>query len=461
MKVFMLGWEFPPHISGGLGTACHGLTKGLDELGVEVSFVLPTSVPVSQAGNVNLRSPTTLAQLADAVGGINDETTVNQHGAVLDVSQHPFEHVELHQVSAMLQPYANPETSESIMQVLREQRCKLLANTETDNADSETGQEEETSDDIDCGQPDNYEGDLLSQIHRYARLSVELAKRESFDVVHAHDWMTFPAGQAVAAATGKPLIVHVHSTEFDRSGQNINQNVYDIERAGMHCARRVICVSHLTRTTVITRYGVPAEDVEVVYNAVELTNGHKFATTPIKRNEKIVLFLGRVTMQKGPEYFLQAAKKVIQKYDKVRFVIAGSGDMIEQCIRLAADLELGRYVTFTGFLQGDDVSRVFQMADLYVMPSVSEPFGIAPLEALSHDVPVIISKQSGVSEVLTHVLKVDFWDTSEMANKILAVLRHPPLQKTLRQHGQIEVTRLSWKDSASQIKNIYEKVTMG
>ncbi|RPI59818.1 MAG: glycosyltransferase family 1 protein, partial [Planctomycetaceae bacterium] len=184
-------------------------------------------------------------------------------------------------------------------------------------------------------------------------------------------------------------------------------------------------------------------------------------TAPIMQHEKIVLFLGRLTMQKGPEYFLQAARRVVDHYPKVRFVMAGSGDMITMCIRLAANLKLGKYVTFTGFLRGEDVARIYRMADLYVMPSVSEPFGIAPLEAMSHNVPVIISKQSGVSEVLTHALKVDFWDVDEMANKILAVLRHPPLQKTLRQAGQIELRKLSWKDSAAQVQKVYESVAGG
>jgi glycosyltransferase involved in cell wall biosynthesis len=203
------------------------------------------------------------------------------------------------------------------------------------------------------------------------------------------------------------------------------------------------------------RYGVPEEKITVIYNAVELPDRPKDTLKTIAKNEKIVLFLGRVTMQKGPEYFLQAAKRVVEKYKKVRFIVAGSGDMITRCIQMAADLGIGRYVTFTGFLRGPDVDRIFRMADLYVMPSVSEPFGIAPLEALSRDVPVIISKQSGVSEILTHVLKVDFWDTDEMANKILAVLRHEPLGKTLQQHGKIELHGISWHDSALKLKELY------
>jgi len=298
----------------------------------------------------------------------------------------------------------------------------------------------------------------MGQIHRYARLAIELSEAEDFDVIHAHDWMTFPAGMAVAAASGKPLVVHVHSTEFDRAGTNVNQRVYDIERSGMHAAARVVCVSHLTKNIVVHRYGIKPKKISVVYNAVELTPKQSSQLAPIRPDEKIVLFLGRITMQKGPEYFLQAAKKVVQKYTNVRFVIAGSGDMVRKCIQLAADLKLGKYVTFTGFLRGQDVDKIFKLANLYVMPSVSEPFGIAPLEALSHNVPVIISKQSGVSEVLTHVLKVDFWDTDEMANKILAVLRHEPLQRTLSQQGQFELQKLSWRDSAEQLKEIYTKL---
>lgn len=452
MRVFMLGWEFPPHISGGLGTACYGLTKGLDEVGVDVMFVLPTAVPVSAASHVQFRSPSNLTP------GQITEIEVNE--LVTKV----FEHVELHRVDALLTPYATPSSHAEVVKKLIAQQMyqQGLAKMQT------TGQPVAASTGpvavlpsgtFSTGAGANYAGDLMGQVHRYARLAVELARREAFDVVHAHDWMSFPAGVAVARATGRPLIVQVHSTEFDRSGQNVNQTVYDIERMGMHAANMVVCVSHLTKNICKTRYGVPDSKLEVVYNAVELpqTNGD-YQMPPIQQNEKIVLFLGRLTMQKGPEYFLRAAKRVIEKFDKVRFIVAGSGDMVTRCIEEAAALRIGRYVTFTGFLRGLDVDRVFSMADLYVMPSVSEPFGIAPLEAMSHNVPVIISKQSGVSEVLTHALKVDFWDVDEMANKILAVLRHPPLQRTLRQHGAIELRKLSWKDSATRLESFYRQL---
>jgi glycogen synthase len=260
--------------------------------------------------------------------------------------------------------------------------------------------------------------------------------------------------------SGKPLVVHIHSTEFDRSGEHVNQPIYDTERQGMHYAQRVIAVSHLTKNIVVNRYGVPAEKVQVVYNAIE-QNGElqkKIALTPIRRDEKLVLFLGRITMQKGPEYFLSAAKKVLDVMENVRFVMAGWGDMVRHTIELAAEMGIGHKVLFTGFLRGADVERIYRMADLYVMPSVSEPFGIAPLEAISNDVPVIISKQSGVSEIINHALKVDFWDVNEMANKIIAVLRHRPLHSMLREQGKLEVHRLSWTDSAKNCVKVYEDV---
>jgi glycogen(starch) synthase len=299
---------------------------------------------------------------------------------------------------------------------------------------------------------------MYDEVHRYAALAAELAASEQFDVVHAHDWMTYPAGIVVAAISGKPLIVHVHSTEFDRSGENVNQMIYDIERMGMERADKVIAVSYFTRSIIISRYGISGEKVEVVYNGVERNGNGALAETGIDKNEKIVLFLGRITMQKGPEYFLQAAKKVLEVMDNVRFVMAGSGDLMHRAIEMAAGLGIGQKILFTGFLCGEDVRKIYEMADLYVMPSVSEPFGIAPLEALNNDVPVIISKQSGVSEVLSHALKVDFWDVNEIANKIIAVLKYPPLGITLRNYGNFEARKLRWKESAAKCVKIYEEM---
>ena len=230
----------------------------------------------------------------------------------------------------------------------------------------------------------------------------------------------------------------------------------------MHAAARIIAVSNYTRNIIISRYGVPAEKVEVVYNGVEHHNGSWSSsrqTWPAK-TDKIVLFLGRITMQKGPEYFLHAARRVLEKIDNVKFIMAGDGDMLYRSIELAAQLGIGNRVLFTRFLRGDDVRKVYQMADLYVMPSVSEPFGIAPLEALQHDVPVLLSKQSGIAEAFRNALKVDFWDVKEMANKMIAVLRHPPLHQMLRTEGHREALKFRWEDSAARMNEIYHE-TLG
>lgn len=445
MKIFMLGWEFPPFISGGLGTACYGLTRGLNELGHHITFVLPQPVSSQYSTHVHLRSPGAPAVLAQ--GGVPGPAEWCASYTMKELAN-----VEFRSIPSSLQAYATPD-------VARRRRAATEGGEDeapfSDQDEEQEANVDEPASVLGGGGGTHYGGDMFGEIQRYARFAVRLARRESFEVVHAHDWMTYPAGIAVSAATGKPLVIHVHSTEFDRSGEHVNQRIYDIERQGIHAAQRVICVSHLTRNIVLSRYGAPGEKVEVVYNAIDLNGDQHSLPPPISKDEKIVLFLGRITMQKGPEYFLAAAKKVLEHEQNVRFVMAGSGDLIRRSIEMAAEMGIGHKVVFTGFLRGDDVARVFKMADLYVMPSVSEPFGIAPLEALSHEVPVLISKQSGVSEILGHALKVDFWDVNEMANKIIAVLRHPPLQATLREHGSFEIRKLTWRDSAQGCIRVY------
>jgi len=424
MRVFMLGWEFPPFISGGLGTACYGLTKAMDRLGIQVTFVLPKMVEAQYATHVNLLTPESSRSRSSRLKALKN--------------------VRFRAINTPLQAYATPDVYQRQLEHTLQQK-QLACGGKGCTIGPISGIE--------------YEGDMYSEVYRYAAIAAELAADEEFDVVHAHDWMTYPAGMAVARMSGKPLIVHIHSTEFDRSGEHVNQMIYDIEREGMHCADRVIAVSHYTRNIVINRYGVSSDKVEVVYNGADRNdNGDwNLSEAGIAKDEKIVLFLGRITMQKGPEYFLAAAKKVLGVMDNVKFVMAGSGDMMHRAVELAAEFGIGHKVLFTGFLRGEDVQRIYRMADLYVMPSVSEPFGIAPLEALHNDVPVIISKQSGVSEVLHHALKVDFWDVDEIANKIVAVLRYPPLEMTLRDYGNFEVRRLRWMDAASTCAKIYSE----
>jgi len=449
MRVLMLGWEFPPFISGGLGTACYGLAKALSDLGTEILFVLPQGVVNQHLDRVHVFSPPPAS---------HDSRRTHTYWTV-----DGLEHVRLIPVGAALSPYKTEE--EYLEDRRREERIGADTVTEPGKAAGKAAPAPAPVADPNrpmslglTGNSGMYAGDLFSEVHRYARLVAEVARHSAFDVIHAHDWMTFPAGLSVAALSGKPLVVHIHSTEFDRSGTNVNQRVYDIERAGLHGARRVMCVSRLTRDLLTHRYGVPEAKCRIVYNAITI-NGEPMPTAMqrIEHDDKIVLFLGRITMQKGPEYFLAAAKKVLEVMDNVKFVMAGTGDMIRRMIELAAALGIGHRVTFTGFLRGDDVDRIYEMADLYVMPSVSEPFGLAPLEALTHDVPVLISKQSGVSEVLVHALKVDFWDINEMANKIVAVLRHPPLQKTLREHGAFEVRKFCWSDAAKSCVEVYRE----
>ncbi len=441
MRVFMLGWEFPPFISGGLGTACYGLTRALDKLGVEVLFVLPRPVSGPEAEHVELLTPATAA----AEGKIIDTTGL-------------FRHTQFRAVPATLRPYARP--GQAGAEELEAVPGGRMSPGQRRRRRQRSAQPADAG--VFASPGGHYSGDLFAEVERYAALAVALAADEDFDVIHAHDWMTYLAGIAVQQHTGKPLVVHVHSTEFDRSGLHVNQRIYDIERAGMHAATKIICVSHLTRSVVLRHYGVDPRKVEVVYNAMDDDDSREpVELPPITRDDKIVLFLGRITMQKGPEYFLAAAKRVLEVMDNVRFVMAGSGDMVRRMIEMAAAMGIGHKVLFTGFLRGNDVRRIFRMADLYVMPSVSEPFGLTPLEALANDVPVLISKQSGVAEVLKHALKVDFWDVDEMANKIVAVLRHPPLHATLRDHGSFEVKRLRWTDSAENCIKVYQAALGG
>lgn len=448
MRVLMLGWEFPPFISGGLGTACYGLTRAMGQLDMQVLFVLPRTIDLKQATHVTLLSPSSV--------GPAPESSVPSRLEGL-------EGVTFRTVDAHLAPYSSPTQHQQRVERGLPATITYQVTTPGQTRPRPGPVVDQPAPTLPpplpgSGPGEHYSGDLFAEADRYARLCVAIARGENFDVVHAHDWMTFPAGIAVARFAGKPLIVHVHSTEFDRSGEHVNQRIYNVERQGAHAADRVIAVSHLTKNILTLRYAVPADHVEVVYNAINENNGPIPPPPPIRRDDKIVLFLGRITMQKGPEYFIAAAKKVLELMDNVRFVMAGTGDMVHRTIELAAQMGIGHKVLFTGFLRGDDVTRVFKMADLYVMPSVSEPFGIAPLEALSHDVPVIISKQSGVAEVLTHALKVDFWDIDEMANKIVAVLRHPPLHATLREHGHFEIRKLTWRDSAERCLQVYREV---
>jgi glycosyltransferase involved in cell wall biosynthesis len=472
LRILMLGWEFPPFIAGGLGVACYGLTKALDQLGHKVIFVLPRPVDRSHASHVRLLSPD--APRGSRIGPGRTRpgsriTRTTEGGMVVD----GFEQAEFHELpSTFSHPYPsfNPAVGNFEMPATPSESVDssqeavpgattasagtpvpALANLSQPASNASTGMHLGSG----GGAGHGYGSDLFGDAERYARLCVALALHEDFDVIHAHDWLTYPAGAAVAKVTGKPLVVHVHSTEHDRSGDNINRACFDIERAGMLAADRVLAVSELTKSICVKKYSIDPAKIDVVYNGIDRVEQQPPAGVEIEPGDKIVLFLGRITMQKGPEYFIAAAKRVLEKMDNVKFIVAGSGDMALRMVELAAAMGIGHKVLFTGFLRGKDVDRVFALADCYVMPSVSEPFGLAALEAIHHDVPVILSKTAGAAEVLTHVLKVDFWDTDEMANKIVAVLKYPPLSQTLREHGRFELRRLTWGGAAEKCVKSY------
>ncbi|MCI2121424.1 MAG: glycosyltransferase family 4 protein [Bacteroidales bacterium] len=424
MRVLMFGWEFPPHISGGLGTACYGMTKGLAHNNVDVLFVMP-----SASGDED-QSAAKIINASDV--------------AVFDSCKYVDEFldkVRFLRVGSGLAPYVDPVDFSSLDESERREQSVRF--------DRYFKEKFKFS--------GKYGPNLMEEVSRYAMVGGAIAAENDFDVIHAHDWLTYPAGIAAKRVSGKPLVVHVHATEFDRSGENDNRQVYEIERKGMEEADKVITVSNLTRNIVINKYGIPPEKVVTVHNAVDFENSEE-ATVQRGVKEKIITFLGRVTFQKGPEYFIEAANLVLKHYPNVRFVMAGSGDLLDRSIRRVAKLGISDKFHFTGFLRGKDVQKMFAYSDVYVMPSVSEPFGISPLEAMKSNVPVIISKQSGVAEVLKYAVKVDFWDIEAMADAMYGLLSYPAISETAVKYGSREVNSLKWDNAASQIKAVYQSV---
>jgi len=421
----MFGWEFPPHITGGLGTACFGLTKGLLKHGVDVQFVVPKAY-----GD----------ESQEAVRLINaSDVTVMMKDPIFREYWNQITYME---IGSNLIPYVGPEDFQQMVS----ENLKVKVE-EGSRVFSEKFQFS-----------GKYGHDLMEEVARYALVGASIAANSEFDVIHAHDWLTYSAGVAAKKISGKPLVVHMHATEFDRSGENYNENVYEIERKGMAEADRVITVSNLTRNIVIERYHIDPDKVITVHNAVEPPETTELVDAEKHVKEKIVTFLGRITFQKGPEYFIEAACKVLERDKNVRFVMAGTGDLMEKMIRRVAKLKISSNFHFTGFLKGENVDRMFAMSDVYVMPSVSEPFGISPLEAMRSNVPVVISKQSGVAEVLDHVMKVDFWDVDAMADAIYGLLHYKSMHSMFIEHGTEEVNNLKWESAALKVADIYKSL---
>jgi len=426
MRVLMFGWEFPPHISGGLGTASYGLTKGMATLDdLKVIFVVPKAWGDEDQSIVRL------------VGA--NKVPVAYKKVLYQGFRYPLEKIE---ISSRIVPYTDPE---DFWKVSRSEVSGYSLFVQTNNK----------------GMVDfsgKYDGSLMDEIYKYAVVASVIAEENDFDIIHAHDWLAYPAGMAAMEVSGKPLVIHVHATDFDRSGGSVNPDVYRIEKSGMDAASKIITVSNLTRDIVINKYHINPDKVETVYNAVEPVKIDENQFIRKGFDEKVVTFLGRITMQKGPEYFIEAAYKVLKVMDNVRFVMAGSGDMMEKMMRRAAALKITDRFHFTGFLKGSDVFTMLAMSDVYIMPSVSEPFGISPLEAMQSNVPVIISKQSGVAEILTHAVKTDFWDIDAMADAIYGILNYPALSNMFIKNGKEEVIRLKWDNSAHHVRDIYYRV---
>ena len=428
----MFGWEFPPHIAGGLGTACYGMTQGLARNDVEVIFVMPKASGDEDQNFVKVVNASDIeARYCDA----------SVEGSEDIMSKISFIHIDSNMV-----PYISPDEWATYRESYERTGKKFWER----KGDSWTQRYTFSG---------KYGANIMEEVARYAVVAAEVARQleGQFDVIHAHDWLTYFAGVAAKQVSGKPLVVHMHATSFDRSSSdNIDTRVYEIERSGMAAADMVIAVSNLTRNIVINKYNIEPEKVVAVHNAVQFAENDN----PVPERgveDKIVTFLGRITFQKGPDYFIEAAAKVLKRVPNVRFVMAGSGDMMNHCIRRVAQLGIADRFHFTGFLKGDDVQKMFQLSDVYIMPSVSEPFGISPLEAMRSNVPTIISHQSGVAEVLDYAVKVNYWDVDAMADAIYGLITYPALAKMFSEKGMEEVNSLKWFNAATKIKDVYQQ----
>jgi glycogen synthase len=416
MRILMLGWEFPPHISGGLGTACQGLVRALGRLQVETTFVLPDAT-----GSLAAAAPAPATVARSPVGA----------GVRLVAAGAPLP-----------SPYPGWSPSPPNLRSPAPGRGRRPRHT---SALLESGRRLRV---MSAGVAGGYGGDLPARIDRYAERCVELAEELAFDSVHAHDWMTFPAGVAIARASGRPLVVHVHATEFDRSGPFQNEVAARIEREGITAAAQVIAVSAYTRNVIVRQHGVPADRITVVHNGIETRT--TTASHPIRRRPRTVLFLGRITRQKGPFGFVEAIAMLVRRLPDVRCLVAGWGDLGPAMVEAAASADLGSRMRFTGFLHGVEVDRAYRRADVYAMPSLSEPFGLTALEAAVHDVPVVVSRRSGVAEVLREgSLMVDPDDPEALADRLAAVLRRRPLARHLRERAADEVRSASWDRAAA------------
>jgi glycosyltransferase involved in cell wall biosynthesis len=499
MKVLMLGWEYPPHISGGLGTACEGLTSALASHGIEIDFLVPKLYGEEDAPHMHLLgaagaqpSPEVLApapaevpdSFASLVAAEPTLATDPIFTAAVETAQEelatsPPPEVRMVRVPAMLKPYLDQATYRELMTTSALPPAAIQKITSPQSHPSlpgpplsppsiarlehahVPGHDLPLAEEDAVGTGAHYGDDLFAEVARYAMAAARRVAGKKYDLVHAHDWMTFPAGVEIAQRAGAPLLVHVHSLEYDRAGHGADRDIVAIEHQGLEYATRVIAVSYYTRGLINRVHSTPLDKISVVHNGVYARETVQAYTEQRTSSGPVVLFLGRVTFQKGPEYFVQAAARVLEHIPDAVFIMAGSGDMLPRMQALVEDLGITESFRFPGWLRGAEIERAFSTADVYVMPSVSEPFGIAPLEAMSYDRPVIVSKQSGVSEVLRNALKVDFWDVDKMASQIVAILELPELRRTIIERAREEIRHIHWDAAAEKLVPVYESVLRG
>ena len=463
MKVLMFGWEFPPHISGGLGIACHGITSALTDDDVEVLFVVPSLHSEEKVHHgqfidaSKIVVPISNEQLPTRLENLKKIRTVMSHINEQEAAAHPESATSV-SLPITLSPYYQPIESDNDV---------VISHWNYSFADKFTvdrifPRQPEVTIDVPQGISYEFTGaygpTLLEEVEKYAIVARTISRQYYFNIIHAHDWMTFRAGIEAKKVSHKPLVVHIHATEFDRAGINGQQAVYDLEREGMMAADRVIAVSERTKSLAVLEYNIPEEKIVVVHNGISpAPQIARYENAPI--GSHIVSFLGRVTYQKGPLYFVEAARKVLEQFPNAHFIVSGAGDLLPAMIERVAQLRISSNFHFTGFIAKVNVEKIWAMSDVYVMPSVSEPFGIAPLEAIQAGVPVIISNQAGVGEVMPHAIKIDFWNTSALAEAICSVLKYKSLSRTLKKNSNEEIKNISWTKASKKIKTLYYELT--
>lgn len=421
----MLGWEFPPIVNGGLGVACLGLSRALSEK-TELTMILPKTDPTYVVENVDLI-------------GLN-HVDINQLKKV-KTSKKYKEFASIYTVETEIFPYETSSSKQyNILNSFQQEDPKIEIDFDLSKMNR-------------FGMGDIYGDDLYNKVIDYAKYVCQLASKLEFDVIHCHDWMTFLAGVEIKKHQKKPLVLHVHSLEFDRGGPESQGWVYELEKYGMEEADSVITVSEYTASVANLHYGIKKKKITAVHNGTDKVEGYR-EEKPFP--DKLVLFLGRITGQKGPQYFLDVAKKVADHEPEVRFVMAGTGDRLRGLIETGAYKKLGNKLHFTGFLNKEKVHKLLSIADVYVMPSVSEPFGLSALEAAQFGVPCVISKQAGVSEVLHAALKADYWDTEKMAHHILSLLQNQHLKESVVRDGFKNLENCTWDKAADKVMQVYQ-----